>query len=214
MNKLIFIFLFFWLSSFSLFAQKPDSLNTVVGLRLVTGVGPMNLGKNASTGIAANNSLDFFVKNWLILSGNLHLGKSGNNPAGYTSTLFYPDFPDQFKTNFNEADSKHSKMQSFSSVGLFALLNPFSYKKSRFIFGPGICYVSWEEMTTIYSKGFRNSEYYQVSTRVTNRKKMDLGIQFNYELDLTDSVFTGLRFQGYGREESASGFSFILGIKL
>lgn len=213
MKKLGCIF-FLVLAGFSVFAHQTDSLNTPVRLKLVTGVGPMNIGKNVNTGIALNNSLELMLKDWLFLSGNLHLGKSGNNTHGYTYFVYYPDFPDRFETNFYETDLKKAQTQSFSSMGIFALLNPFKNKRTRFNFGPGVCYVSWEEVTTVFSKGFRDSEYYEISTRVTNRKKMDIGVQFNIETDISKNIFAGVRFQGYLDEESASGISFILGFKL
>ena len=206
------LFVLLLLACKTMFSQEKEPVQNA--FRFVTGVGPMNLARFQSTGIEMNNSFEFELKKWLLVSANIHLGKSGNNNTDYTYFKYYPDFPENVETNFYETNVKGATMNSFSSVGVFALLNPAVNSKTRFIFGPGLCFVSWEEMSTNFHKDFGEYEFYKASNRIKNSKKMDLGVRFSLERDITNKMFVGLNFQGYFGQEYASSLSAIVGFKL
>lgn len=195
-----------------LFSQEIENERTA--FRVVTGVGPMNLSGSKSPGIAMNSSLELEIKRWLWVSANVHIGKSGNNKTDYTYFKYFPDSPESIETNFNETNVKGSTINGFSTAGVYGLLNPVLKGKTRFVFGPGLCFVSWEEMTTVFRKDFEDNEFYEITSRVTNRKKMDLGVRFTLEREISRKIFIGLNFQGYLGVEEASGLSVVAGFKL
>lgn len=192
-------------------AQEKESQE--LRFRFVSGIGPMNLSTYESKGIQMNNSLEFEAKKWLLLAANLQMGKSGNNNSETTYFRYFPDFPENIETNFVTTDLKTSRMNAFSSVGLFVLLNPFNMNRTRFVFGPGLCFVSFEEITTNFIKGFKEYEYFEVTNHVRNSRKMDVGVRFSIEHYFFERVFAGISFQGYTGLESASAFSLIAGFR-
>jgi hypothetical protein len=206
------LFVLFLFVCHTMFSQDKEPKENA--FRFVAGAGPMNLSSYTSTGIAINNSFEFELKKWFLVSANIHLGKSGNNGTDYTYFKYYPDFPENVETNFYETNIESATMNSFSSIGVFALLNPTGNRKTRFIFGPGLCFVSWEEMSTIFYKDFMEYEFYEATNRINNRKKMDLGVRFSLERDIAKKIFVGFNFQGYLGKEEASSLSAIVGFKL
>ncbi len=205
---LLVLFLF---NGTALFSQEKEP--SVNAFRFVSGVGPMNLSSYESAGIAMNNSFEYELRKWFLVSANIHIGKSGNNNTDYTYFKYYPDFPENVETNFYETNVKGATMNSFTSVGVFALLNPAGSRKTRFIFGPGLCFVFWEEMSTNFYKDFGDYEFYTASNRISNRKKMDMGVRFSLERDIAKKIFVGVNFQGYIGNEDASSLSAVVGFK-
>ncbi len=197
-----------------LFSQERETIEEHAKMKFSFAAGPMNLSKYYDAGIAINNSFEYVQNDFLIFAASLHIGKSGNNNTQYNYFKYYPDFPEDVETNFYETDYKNTEMNSFSSAGVFILLNPAGKNKNRFVFGPGLCFVSWEEMTTVFSKKFKEFEYYEIFNRITNRKKLDLGVQFNFERDITQRFYIGVRFQGYFGEESASSVAAMVGFRV
>lgn len=208
-----FVLLCFLLNN-PLFSQEKVESQIKKSMRFFAGVGPMNLERHEPTGIAMINSFDVAVKKWFIVSGSLHFGRSGNNETDYTFFTWYPDFPENVKTDFYETNLKNTRMNSFSSLGVFALLNPLGAGKTRFVLGPGICFVAWEEISTIFWKGYNEHEFIQISNRVQNSKKLDLGFRISLERDISQRLFVGANFQGYMEKEKASSLSAIFGFKL
>lgn len=211
-NKCLIIFVIFICFTGILYAQENE--NPGGRFRFISGIGPMNLVEYESMGIQLNNSFEFEAKNWLLISANLHIGKSGNNKTDYTYFTYFPDFPENVETNFVATDLKNSRMNSFSSIGVFALLNPFGKNKTRLVFGPGLCFMSWEEMTTVFYKGFNDYEYYEISSRIRNSKKADFAVRASLEHSVYKNIFVGINLQGYVGIESASSVSAIIGFRL
>lgn len=197
-----------------LFSQEKAESQSKKSMRFFAGFGPLNLARHEPTGVAMINGFDLSVKKWFIVSGSVHFGRSGNNETDYTFFTWHPDFPENVKTDFYETDLKSTRMNSFSSVGVFALLNPLGTGKTRFIFGPGICYMAWEEISTVFWKGYDEHEFIQISNRVQNSKKLDLGIRVSLERDISLRMFVGANFQGYTAKEEASSISATIGFKL
>lgn len=206
------LFVLFAFYSTVLFSKEKE--NDRKAFRVVIGVGPMNLSSSKSFGIALNNSLELELRKWLLVSANVHIGKSGNNKTDYTYFKYYPDFPENIETNFNETNVKGSTINGFSAVGVYGLLNPVLKGKTRFVFGPGLCFVSWEEITTVFRKDFEDIEFYEITTQITNSKKMDLGVRFTLEREISKKIFVGLNFQGYLGIEEASTLSVVIGFKI
>lgn len=209
-KPILFVLLLFAFKT--LFSQDIEPKENA--FRFIAGLGPMNLSEFQCTGIAINNSFEFELKKWFFVSANVHLGHSGNNNTDYTYFKYYPDFPENIETNFYETNTTGTTMNSFSSAGVFALINPTVNSKTRIVFGPGVCFVSWKEMSTNYNKYFREYEFYEATNRIANSKKIDLGIRISLERDIANKIFAGLIFQGYAGKENASTFSIVAGFKL
>ncbi len=174
----------------------------------------MNLSGYENKGIELNNSFEFEAKKWLLISAILHIGKSGNDINDYSYFKYYPDFPEDVETNFVTTDAKNLSMNGFSSIGIFALLNPFNRNKTRLVLGPGLCLMSWKAMTVNYYKGFNEYEYYKISSRLRNSKKLDLSVRGSLEHDIYKRIFAGINFQGYFGLESATSVSAVIGFRL
>lgn len=181
-------------------------------LKFKTGVGiPDIINFN---GFAMHNELEMVLKKWLSVSGTVQVSKRGNNASRFHRISYSPEYPENSEATLIQSNLNTTEITNFSSVGAYLYLYPTAQASFRFRFGPGICYNSFEKVTATFHKKFENTEVFNHNLRVRNAKKLDIGLALGIEKYLSDKLFVGLIFNGYGVIEEASSFYVIAGFRI
>lgn len=196
----------------SLVAQQNETAGLETKFKFRTGAGIPDI-KNFD-GFAMHNELEMFLNKWLSVSGTVQLSKTGDNASRYQMLSYSPANPEKFDPLLIHTNLSTTEISNFSSVGGYLFLYPMQQASFRFRLGAGVCYNSFEKITTAYFKEFEEAEIFNYMLSVRNAKKMDVGVTFGIEQDLTEKIFVGLNFSGYLAIEEASSFYVIAGFRI
>ncbi len=200
------------LSHQMLFAQEGETEDFNKKFKFKAGVGIFNT--RDFNGLSLQNEAEIVLKKWFSVSAIVQMQKKGGNASRYQALEYSPTNIDKFEATLINSNISTVRAGNISSVGGFLFLYPFGQETFRFRFGPGISYNSFEQVTTSFYKEFDEVEIYNYYLRVSNAKKMDIGLAFGFEKDITKTIFVGLNFIGYSGIEEASSFFGVVGFRI
>jgi len=196
----------------SLVAQQNEAASFETKFKFRTGTGIPDQ-KNFD-GFAMHNELEMFLNKWLSVSVTVQVFKTGDNASRYQMFSYSPANAEKFDPLLIHTNLSTTEISNFSSVGGYLFLYPMQQASFRFRLGAGVCYNSFEKITTAYSKEFEEAEIFNYLLHVRNAKKMDIGVALGIEKDLTEKIFIGLNFSGYLAIEEASSFYVVAGFRM